>query len=179
MLPTGIDGDADDEGASDGGEDLASDSDDDEAEKKRKEKKRELRARASSWPRLGDSEHRDRVHKCREYVLAHERRYRAREEAERVALANARKVRNEDVARRKLFARAKTHPWEFLDANDPDGSKAERKRRNRRVVRKPGASRCRRSACACDPASRRDTLLVYLFNTHYEKPNRGQVEISA
>ena len=66
MLPTGIDGDADDEGASDGGEDLASDSDDDEAEKKRKEKKRELRARASSWPRLGDSEHRDRVHKCRE-----------------------------------------------------------------------------------------------------------------
>ena len=115
MLPTGIDGDADDEGASDGGEDLASDSDDDEVEKKRKEKKRELRARASSWPRLGDSEHRDRVHKCREYVLAHERRYRAREEAERVALANARKVRNEDVARRKLFARAKTHPWEFLD----------------------------------------------------------------
>ena len=139
MLPTGIDGDADDEGASDGGEDLASDSDDDEAEKKRKEKKRELRARASTWPRLGDSEHRDRVHKCREYVLAHERRYRAREEAERVALANARKVRNEDVARRKLFARAKTHPWEFLDANDPDGSKAERKRRNRRVVRKPGS----------------------------------------
>ena len=98
-----------------------------------------MRARASSWPRLGDSEHRDRVHKCREYVLSHERRYQAREEAERVALANARKVRNEDVARRKLFARAKTHPWEFLDANDPDGSKAERKRRNRKVVRKPGS----------------------------------------
>ena len=88
---------------------------------------------------MGDSEHRDRVHKCREYVLAHERRYRAREEAERVALANARKVRNEDVARRKLFARAKTHPWEFLDPDDPDGTKAERKRRNRRVVRKPGS----------------------------------------
>ncbi len=118
---------------------MASDSDDDEAEKKRKEKKRELRARASSWPRLGDSEHRGRVHKCREYVLSHERRYAAREEAERVALANARKVRNEDVARRKLFARAKTHPWEFLDPSDPDGSKAERKRRNRRVVRKPGS----------------------------------------
>ena len=118
---------------------MASDSDDDEVEKKRKEKKRELRARASSWPRLGDSEHRDRVHKCREYVLAHERRYRAREEAERVALANARKVRNEDVARRKLFARAKTHPWEFLDANDPDGTKAEKRRKNRRVVRKPGS----------------------------------------
>ena len=50
MPPTGIDGGMDDEGASDGGEDLASDSDDDEAEKKRKEKKRELRARASSWP---------------------------------------------------------------------------------------------------------------------------------
>ena len=63
----------------------------------------------------------------------------AREEAERVALANARKVRNEDVARRKLFARAKTHPWEFLDPDDPDGTKAERKRRNRRVVRKPGS----------------------------------------
>ena len=51
LKETKKDGDADDEGASDGGEDLASASDDDEAEKKRNEQKRELRARASSWPR--------------------------------------------------------------------------------------------------------------------------------
>ena len=44
----------------------------------------------------------------------------------------------EDEARRKLFARAKSHPWEFLDAGDPDGTKAEKRRRGRRVAQKPG-----------------------------------------
>lgn len=138
MRPTGLDGEIEDGGASDGGEDLGSDSDDDTVERARKAKKLTMQERAASWPRLGDSEHQARVDTCRAYVLRHERRYRARADAEQVMLAHTRRVRNEDEARRKLFARAKSHPWEFLDAGDPDGTKAEKRRRGRRVAQKPG-----------------------------------------